>query len=42
MKDTIKKNKKFIVIAIVIIILLLIGIAFAYLTATLHGEKEYW
>ena len=41
MKDTIKKNKKFIVIAIVIIILLLIGIAFAYLVTTLNGDKEY-
>ncbi len=41
MKEAIKKNKKFIIIGIVIIILLLIGIAFAYLTTTLQGDKEY-
>ena len=41
MKETIKKNKKYIIIGIVIIILLLIGIAFAYLTTTLQGDKEY-
>ncbi len=41
MKETIKNNKKIIIIAIAIILLLLIGIAFAYLTTTLHGEKEY-
>ena len=41
MKEAIKKNKKFIIIGLVIIILLLIGIAFAYLTTTLQGDKEY-
>ncbi len=41
MKETIKKNKKYIIIGVVIIILLLIGIAFAYLTTTLQGDKEY-
>ncbi len=41
MKESIKKNKKFIIIGLVIIVLLLIGIAFAYLTTTLHGDKEY-
>ena len=41
MKESIKKNKKYIIIGIIIIILLLIGIAFAYLTTTLHGDKEY-
>ena len=41
MKEAIKSNKKFIIIAIIIIILLLIGVAFAYLTTTLSGEKEY-
>ena len=41
MKESIKKNKKFIIIGIVIILILLIGIAFAYLTTTLHGSKEY-
>ena len=41
MKETIKNNKKIIIIAIAIILLLLIGIAFAYLTTTLHGGKEY-
>ena len=41
MKEAIKKNKKYIIIGIVIIILLLIGIAFAYLTTTLQGDKEY-
>ena len=40
MKEAIKKNKKIIIIAIAIIVLLLIGVAFAYLTTTLHGEKE--
>ena len=41
MKEAIKKNKKFIIIAIVIVVLLLIGIAFAYLVTTLQGDKEY-
>ena len=41
MKEAIKNNKKIIIIGIVIIVLLLLGIAFAYLTTTLHGEKEY-
>ena len=41
MKEAIKKNKKIIIIAIAIIVLLLIGIAFAYLTTTIFGEKEY-
>ena len=41
MREAIKKNKKIIIIGIIIIILLLIGIAFAYLTTTLHGDKEY-
>ena len=41
MREAIKKNKKYIIIGIVIIILLLIGIAFAYLTTTLQGDKEY-
>ena len=41
MKESIKKNKKYIIIGIIIIILLLIGIAFAYLTTTLSGDKEY-
>ena len=41
MKEAIKNNKKIIIIAIAIIVLLLIGIAFAYLTTTLHGDKEY-
>ncbi len=41
MKESIKKNKKYIIIGIIIIILLLIGIAFAYLTTTLHGDREY-
>ena len=34
-------HKKVIIIGIVIIVLLLIGVAFAYLTTTPHGEKEY-
>ena len=34
-------HKKVIIIGIVIVVLLLIGVAFAYLTTTLHGEKEY-
>ena len=41
MKEALKKNKKIIIISILIIILILIGIAFAYLTTTLHGEEEY-
>ena len=41
MRDAIKKNKKLIIIGIVIILILLIGVAFAYLVTTLHGEKEY-
>ncbi len=41
MKEAIKKNKKIIIVGIVIILILLIGISFAYLTTTLHGEKEY-
>ncbi len=41
MREAIKKNKKIIIIAIAIIVLLLIGIAFAYLTTTIFGEKEY-
>ena len=41
MKEAIKNNKKIIIIGIVIIVLLLLGIAFAYLTTTLHGDKEY-
>ena len=41
MREAIKKNKKIIIIAIAIIVLLLIGIAFAYLTTTILGEKEY-
>ena len=41
MKEALKNNKKVIIISVVIIILLLIGIAFAYLVTTLHGDKEY-
>ena len=41
MKEAIKNNKKVIIIGIVIIVLLLLGIAFAYLTTTLHGQEEY-
>ena len=41
MREAIKKNKKIIIIAIAIIVLFLIGIAFAYLTTTIFGEKEY-
>ena len=41
MKEAIRKNKKIIIISIVIIFILLIGLAFAYLVTTLHGEKEY-
>ncbi len=41
MKEALKNNKKFIIIGIFIIILLIIGIAFAYLTTTLQGDKEY-
>ena len=41
MKEAIKNNKKVIIISVAIILLLLIGIAFAYLVTTLHGEKEY-
>ena len=41
MKETIKKNKKVIIISIAIIMVLLIGIAFAYFTTTLNGTKEY-
>ena len=41
MREALKNNKKVIIISVAIIILLLIGIAFAYLVTTLHGEKEY-
>ena len=41
MKEAIKKIRKFIIIGGAIIILLLIGIAFAYLVTTLHGQEEY-
>ena len=41
MKESIKKNKKLIIIGIAIILILLIGVAFVYLTTTLYGEKEY-
>lgn len=41
MKDALKNNKKIIILAVAIIIILLLGIAFAYLTTTLYGEKEY-
>ena len=41
MKETIKNNKKVFIISIAIILLFLIGIAFAYLTTTIHGEKSY-
>ena len=41
MKEAIKNNKKIIIIGVFIIVLLLIGIAFAYLRTTLHGEKDY-
>ena len=41
MKEAIKENKKIIIIGIAIVLLLLIGIAFAYLVTTLHGDKEY-
>ena len=41
MREAIKKNKKIIIVGIVIILILLIGISFAYLTTTLHGDKEY-
>ncbi len=34
-------HKKVIIIGVVIIVLLLIGVAFAYLTTTIYGEKEY-
>ena len=41
MKEALKNNKKIIIIGIVIIVLLLIGVAFAYLTTTIYGNKEY-
>ena len=41
MKETIKKNKKVIIISIAIIMVLLIGIAFAYFSTTLNGTKDY-
>ena len=41
MKEVLKDNKKVIIIGVAIIILLLIGIAFAYLVTTLHGQEEY-
>ena len=41
MKEAIKKNKKIIIIGIAIILILLIGLAFAYLVTTLHGDKDY-
>ena len=41
MKEALKDNKKVIIIGVAIIILLLIGIAFAYLVTTLHGQEEY-
>ena len=41
MKETIKKNKKVIIVSIAIIMVLLIGIAFAYFTTTLNGTKDY-
>ena len=41
MKEALKNNKKVIIIGIAIILLLLIGIAFAYLVTTLHGQEEY-
>ena len=41
MKEAIKNNKKVIIVGIAIILILLIGIAFAYLTTTIFGEKEY-
>ena len=41
MKETIKNNKKVFIISIAIILLFLIGIAFAYLTTTIYGEKSY-
>ncbi len=41
MKESIKKNKKLIIIGIAIILILLIGVAFVYLTTTLYGTKEY-
>ena len=41
MKETIKNNKKVFIISIAIILLFLIGVAFAYLTTTIHGEKSY-
>ena len=41
MRNAIRKNRKLIVIGVAIILVLLIGISFAYLTTTLHGEKEY-
>ena len=36
-----ENHKKVIIIGIAILLLLLLGIAFAYLTTTLHGDKEY-
>ena len=41
MKEAIKENKKIIIIGIAIVLLLLIGLAYAYLVTTLHGDKEY-
>ena len=41
MKETLKENKKFIIIALVIIVLLLIGVTYAYLRTALEGEEEY-
>ena len=41
MKETIKNNKKVFIISIAIILLFLIGVAFAYLTTTIYGEKSY-
>ena len=41
MKEAIKNNKKYIIIAVVIILILLLGIAYAYLRTTLEGEEEY-
>ena len=41
MKEALKDNKKVIIIGVAIILLLLIGIAFAYLVTTLHGQEEY-
>ena len=41
MKEIIKRKKKMLIFIIAIILILLIGLAFAYLVTTLHGDKDY-